>query len=128
MNSLKGKCRLGTFVSEEGIKTDPAKTDKIKMACPTRVGKLRSFLGFAGYYRRFVKGYSSIVKPLNDLLIGHSTHKVKKGQKRKQGTPWRWGDMEQQAFDSILEKLTSPPVLAYADYSQPLYCNNRCEY
>ena len=62
------------------------------------------------------------MKPLNNLLVGHPTNK-KKGKKSKSATPWIWGPEQQTAFDTIIEKLTSPPMLAYADYSKPFMLN-----
>ena len=66
---------LGHVVSQNGVETD---SDKIEALSswpePNNVKELRSFLGFTGYYRRFIKDYARTVKPLNDLLIGHPTH------------------------------------------------------
>uniref|UniRef100_A0AAV2LWN3 ribonuclease H n=1 Tax=Knipowitschia caucasica TaxID=637954 RepID=A0AAV2LWN3_KNICA len=63
---------LGHVVSQEGVQTDP---DKIKTLTtwpvPTNLKELRSFLGFSGYYRRFIEGYSAITKPLHDLTAGY---------------------------------------------------------
>ena len=115
---------LGHVVSEEGIATDPEKTAAVKdWKPPSNVKELRQFLGFAGYYRRFVKAYSSIAQPLNVLLEGHCTHKPKqkkkKGKSSKKPVEWVWGKEQQLAFDTLKDKLTNPPVLAYADYSLP---------
>ena len=114
---------LGHVVSEKGVETD---SDKIEALTswpePDNVKALRSFLGFTGYYRRFVKDYARIVKPSNDLLVGHPTHTdsdSKKKKKYKKISPWQWGPAQQCAFDTIKEKLSSPPVLAYADFSKP---------
>lgn len=112
---------LGHVVSENGVETDP---DKIKALSewpvPTDIKTLRSFLGFAGYYRRFIKDYARVVKPLNDLLVGHSTNKsVSSRKKKKKITPWQWGKDQQEAFDLLKEKLSSPPVLGYADFTKP---------
>ena len=65
--------------------------------------------------------YSKIVKPLNALLLGHPTHK--KVRKTKEATLWTLGIEQQTAFDTIIEKLTSPPVLAYTDYTNPFLLN-----
>jgi len=113
---------LGHVVSQEGIATDPEKTAAVKnWQPPNNVKELRQFLGFSGYYRRFVQDYSSLAQPLNALLEGHCTHKPKKkkGNSSKKPTEWVWGDAQQLAFDALKDKLTNPPVLAYADYSLP---------
>ncbi|MCG8049379.1 MAG: RNase H-like domain-containing protein, partial [Candidatus Thiodiazotropha endolucinida] len=103
---------LGHVVSESGIMTDPEKIQALKdWPVPKCLKDVRKFLGFTGYYRRFVKGFARIVRPLNDLLIGNST---KKPSRRKM--PFEWGDPQQKAFSTIIEKLSSPPVLAFADY------------
>lgn len=74
---------LGHIVSEDGIRTDPSKIEAVKTwPIPKSVKEIRQFLGFTGYYRRFIKGYASIARPLNDLLVGISPNdKVKKGRK-----------------------------------------------
>lgn len=108
---------LGHIVSQRGIETDSDKLKALKeWPIPSSVKELRSFLGFAGYYRRFVPGFSQISKPLNDLLVGHPTNK---GKSSKTAAPWHWGESQQGAFDILISKLSSPPVLAYADYSKP---------
>jgi hypothetical protein len=66
-----------------------------------------------------VKDYSKIVKPLNDLLKGHSTNTKENGKSKVKPPPWRWGDEEYQAFENIKIKLSSPPILAYADFDKP---------
>ena len=62
------------------------------------------------------------MKPLNSRLVGHHTNK-KKSKKQKSAIPWSWGPEQQTAFDNIIEKLTTPLVLAYADYSKPFVIN-----
>ena len=69
----------------------------------------------------FFCNYAQIVKPLTYLLVRHPTNK--KGKKTKAAPPWKWGPEQQQAFDFIIEKLTSPPVLASADYRKEFILN-----
>ena len=115
---------LGHIVSRDGVKTDPDKTEALKTwPRPQTLKELQSFLGFTGYYRRFVKDYSKIVKPLTSLTAGYPP--LRKGCKSSPGDGKylnpkeplgeRWRDACQQAFESIIEKLTSSPVLGYAD-------------
>ena len=113
---------LGHVVSANGVETDPEKIKALsEWPVPHNVKTLRSFLGFTGYYRRYVKDYARIVKPLNDLLIGHPTNKqaVAEMKKKKKCSPWQWGPAQQNAFETIKSKLSSPPILAYADFSKP---------
>ena len=104
------------------MKTDPGKLNALKTwSVPTNKKELRSFLGFAVYYHRFVEGYAKIAKPLNDLLAGHGTNH--KSRRRKNPQPFTWGELHQQAFTTLIEKLTSPLVLGYADYKLPFILN-----
>ena len=116
---------LGHVVSSNGVETDP---DKLAALAtwpePDNVKTFRSFLGFTGYYRRFIKDYAKIVKPLNTLLIGHSTCNTsdphsKKKKKKKSSVLWQWGPAQQEAFNTLKVKLSSPPMLAYADFKKP---------
>ena len=60
---------LGHVISGEGISVDPTKVDTVtKWEAPTIVGEIRSFLGLAGYYRRFIENLSKIAKPMTELL------------------------------------------------------------
>ena len=112
---------LGHVVSQSGVRTDP---DKIRALAswpePKKIKELRSFLGFTGYYRRFIKDYARIariVKPLNDLLVGQPTYQSPdQKKKKKKSIPWQWKEAQQLAFDTLKEKLSSP-ILAYADFS-----------
>ena len=110
-------------MSQNGVETDPDKIEALSSWHETNnVKELRSFLGFTGYYRRFIKDYARIVKPLNDLLIGYPTHSSadqKKKKKKKIIMPWQWGPAQQTAFDTIKQKLSSSPVLSYADFAKP---------
>ncbi|XP_037833479.1 uncharacterized protein LOC119617377 [Kryptolebias marmoratus] len=116
---------VGHIVSADGIAADPAKVEAVtQWPQPTDLKSLRSFLGFCGYYRRFVANYSSIVKPLTDLTKGYPP--VRKGKKPtvtkdhqyfKEAEPFgsRWTDACTKAFRDIIRCLTNAPVLAFAD-------------
>ena len=111
---------LGHVVSQDGVETDPDKISALSTwPVPTNIKTLRSYLGFTGYYRRFIKDYAKIVKPLNDLLVGHPTQKPVSKKRKRKSVPWEWGEAQQGAFDTLKEKLSSPPILAYADFSKP---------
>ena len=71
---------LDHVVSQAGIETDPTKIEAIRSwQTPKTTKDVRHFLGFTGYYRSFIKGFAALARPLNDLLVGHSTNpKVKK--------------------------------------------------
>lgn len=114
---------LGHIVSREGVKTDPDKIRALKTwPRPQNLKELRSFLGFSGYYRRFIKDYSKIVKPLTNLTAGYPSQR--KGSKvatsgryfhAKEPFAERWSQECQEAFTTIIDKLTSAPVLGFAD-------------
>ncbi|XP_044318611.1 uncharacterized protein [Triticum aestivum] len=96
---------LGHIISEKGVATDPKKILAIaEWPTPDSVTKLRSFLGLAGYYRRFIKGHGMICRPLHDLL--------KKGQ-------FLWKHEHDQAFAQLQKALTTAPVLALPNFSLP---------
>ena len=103
---------LGHAVSQARIKTDPEKIRVLKdWPVPKSIKDVRKLLGFTGYYRRFVNGFARIVRPLNDMLVGVSTKKPT--HKRM---PFEWGEDQQMAFETIIEKLCNPPVLANAGF------------
>ena len=123
---------LGHIVSQDGVHVDPDKVAALQQwPVPKNVKQLRQFLGFTGFYRRFIKNYSKVAKPLNDLLVEptdtskHKKSRVDQGKKasRKKNKyrciGWRWSDEQQEAFDTLIKLLTSAPILAYADYQLP---------
>ncbi|KAL0439960.1 UNVERIFIED_CONTAM: Transposon Tf2-11 polyprotein [Sesamum latifolium] len=89
----------GHVVSKEGVQPDPAKVRAILgWEPPKNVSEVRSFLGLAGYYRRFVKDFSVVAKPLINLL--------------KKNAPFNWNDRCAQSFEELKRRLTSAPILA----------------
>ncbi|KAK7925636.1 hypothetical protein WMY93_007946 [Mugilogobius chulae] len=119
---------VGHIVSEAGIATDPEKVAVVKnWPEPTDLKSLRSFLGFCGYYRRFIASYSTIVRPLTELTKGYpptqNKNKVKDPTKTylKPSEPFkeRWDESCRKAFRKIIDCLTNAPVLAFADPTKP---------
>ena len=87
----------------DGIKTDPEKVKTVKTwPVPVNVKELQSFLGLAGYYRKFI-GFSSIAEPLYTLC--------------RKNIPFSWQQEQQAAFEELKDRLVSAPVLAYPDFS-----------
>ena len=102
---------LGHVVSSQGVATDPDKTAIVRdWAAPTTVKQVRSFLGFAGYYRRFIPAFSKVAAPLHQLL---------QGQANRPSAPIQWTADCQVAFDNLKQALLSAPILAFADFQLP---------
>ena len=103
-NSLK---YLGYIVDSYGLRTC---SDKVKAMVeypqPKNTTQIRSFLGLCGWYRRFIPHFSTLIKPLNDLL---------KGRGKKQSISWN--EKAEEAFQEIKQKLISAPILAAPDFS-----------
>ena len=90
---------LSHIISAEGISVDPHKIEAIvNWKPPTNVSEVRSFLGLAGYYRKFVEGFSKIATPLTNLL--------------KKDHKFEWSDTCQHSFEELRQRLTTAPVLA----------------
>ena len=106
----------GHVVSEAGIEVDPAKTEKVvNWPKPTNPEDVRRFLEFVGYYRRFIRQFSHISKPLTDLMPNTTSKKSKKHQQK----PWQWGDEQDTAFETLKQQLISAPILGYANFELP---------
>ena len=114
---------LGRIVSAEGYRMDPSNTEPVKSLTentPKTVGDLCKLLGFLGYFRRYIKDFARLARPLFQLLQknGKQMSSQTNGQLSSR-TCIEWTDEQQWALEEIVKRLTNPPVLAYPDYSQP---------
>ncbi|GJZ47876.1 putative reverse transcriptase domain-containing protein [Tanacetum coccineum] len=103
---------LGHVIDSQGFHVDPAKIESIiDWASPKSPTEIRQFLGLAGYYRRFIKGFSKIAKPMTKL----TQKKVK----------FEWGDKQETAFQLLKQKLCSATILALPEGSEDfiVYCD-----
>jgi hypothetical protein len=99
---LKEASFLGHIITNGGIIVDPSKVqDVLNWNPPRNVPEIRSFLGLEGYYRRFIEGFSKIVKPLTSLL--------------EKGKEFKWDGKCQACFEELKKKLTTAPVLIMPD-------------
>ncbi|GJS26735.1 putative reverse transcriptase domain-containing protein [Tanacetum coccineum] len=103
---------LGHVIDSKGIHVDPAKIESIKdWASPKSPTEIRQFLGLAGYYRRFIEGFSKIAKPMTKLT--------------QKNVKFDWGEKEEAAFQLIKQKLCSAPILSLPKVSENfiVYCD-----
>nr|GFA17681.1 putative reverse transcriptase domain-containing protein [Tanacetum cinerariifolium] len=103
---------LGHVIDSQGIHIDPAKIESVKdWASPKSPTEIHQFLGLAGYYRRFIEGFSKIAKPMTKL----TQKKVK----------FEWGDKQEAAFQLLKHKLCSALILALPEGSKDfiVYCD-----
>jgi len=107
---------LVPIVSNDGVAPIPSRVEQVaNCAAPRNRKELRQFLGLAKYYRRFVKDYSVVVKPLTMLTSPN--------------VEWTWSSAQQKAFDEVKQRLTSAPILAYPVNSKPFrLCTNISDY
>jgi hypothetical protein len=97
---------LGHIVGADGIKVDPAKIAVVEnYPAPSNPSEVRSFLGLATYFRRFIQGFGVLARPLHELT--------------RQKTPWRWDEAAQASFNGLKTALITAPVLKMPDYSAP---------
>ncbi|GJX08939.1 putative nucleotidyltransferase, ribonuclease H [Tanacetum coccineum] len=103
---------LGHVVNHDGIHVDPSKIEAVKSwKAPTTPSEVRSFLGLAGYYRRFIENFSKIAKPLTSL--------TQKNQK------YEWGEKQEEAFQTLKDNLCNAPILSLPDGVEDfvVYCD-----
>ena len=97
---------LGHLVFREGVRADPANVERVATwPTPTTKREVQQFLGFASYYRRFIKDFVGIAKPLHRLTEEVDT--------------FRWTDECEHAFEKLRHLLTTTPLLAYPDFDRP---------
>jgi len=102
---------LGHVISAQDISVDPAKVEAVvKWESPKSATEIRSFVGLAGYYRRFIEGFSKIVAPLTLLT--------------RKDQPFTWTDKCEESFQELKRRLTSAPILVILDVGKPfvVYC------
>jgi len=99
---------LGHVIDKQGVHTDPSKIEKVRnWPKPTTIKELQSFLGFANYYRRFIKNFSSFSQNLESLL--------QENRKQPKNRGLKWSADSENAFCRLKELLCSAPVLALPD-------------
>ena len=97
---------LGHVVSTAGVQTDPQKVLAVqRYPVPTDVKALRSFLGLAAYYRRFVPNFSRVAGPLHSLT--------------KKDVPFDWSEECQRSFEELKVLLTTTPILCFPNFQRP---------
>jgi hypothetical protein len=105
----KGLMCIVMLLGDGGIAVDPSKVrDVLNWSPPKNVLEIGSFLGLAGYYRRFIEGFSKIVKPLTTLL--------------EKGKEFKWDEKCQASFEELRKRLTTTPVLIMPDIHKGLMC------
>jgi hypothetical protein len=99
---------LGFIISEGKVQMDPKKVAGIAdWPVPTTLRQLRSFLGFGNYYRRFIRHYSNVTKPLNELL--------------RKDTNFEWTEERDKVFNDLKKRFISQPILIIPDQTKPFF-------
>ena len=96
---------LGHIVTKTGVRPNGANIAKVKnYPVPRNQTEIRGFLGLSGYYRKFIKDYSTIAEPLTQLLMKNK--------------PFIWGNEQQLAFETLIIRLITDPILVRPDFSK----------
>lgn len=97
---------LGMIISKGSVQMDPSKVDGVlSWPVPQKVKDVQAFLGFANFYRRFIRNFGTIARPLAELT--------------RKGKDWTWGEEQQEAFDALKKAFTSAPILKIPDDEHP---------
>jgi hypothetical protein len=106
---------LGHIILKNGIAVDPEKIEAIReWSAPRNITKFRSFMGFDGYYRRFIAGFSKIAHPITSL--------------QRKGKQFHWTKGCEESFQRLKQLLTSAPILRIADPNEYLIvCTDTCK-
>ncbi|CAB5214806.1 unnamed protein product [Rhizophagus irregularis] len=105
MNAKKNVEYLGHIVGTDGLKPDDKKIEKIKnLKPPKNIKQIREINGLCSYYRKFVKGYSKIVKPIMELT--------------RKNVPFVWTEKQQKALEELKEKLINYPILQHPNFEK----------
>lgn len=97
---------LGHLITKDGVKMDPQKIQAVKnFPIPRNRKNIKQFLGLVGYYRRFIKDFAKIAKPLNNIL--------------KKQVSFKWNGDQQTAFDTLCDKICTEPILQYPNFRRP---------
>ena len=97
---------LGHIICKEGIEVDKAKVELIvKLPSPTNVKGVRQFLGHVGFYRKFIKDFSKLARPLCELLV--------------KDTKFIWDDRGQRSFEELKLFLTTAPIVRTLNWKLP---------
>lgn len=97
---------LGHAIGADGVRPDPNKVIAVQnFPSPGNYKNIKQFLSLVGYYRRFIKDYSKITKPLTDLL--------------KKDKPFVWTSLQENAFNTLTHELLKEPVLQYPNFKEP---------
>ncbi|GJS21019.1 putative reverse transcriptase domain-containing protein [Tanacetum coccineum] len=108
-------CFLGHVVNNNDIHVDPSKIEAMKnLKAPMTPSEIRSFLGLAGYYRRFIAYFSKIVKPLT--LLTQKNQKYEWGVDQEEA--YEWGVDQEEVFQTLKDNLCNAPILSLPDRAE----------
>ena len=127
---------LGHIVSKDGVQCSTKHLEAVATwPEPKGISELQTYLGFTGFYRRFIPGYATVAQPMLKLLRGkeqgverrqgkvrqkgQGTGQGRRSKKRYETVPWEWGEEQRSAFEKLKESLVSAPILVYPDYEKP---------